>query len=573
MIYYVNDEEMDELTYKVYTIKKHLLKEYSEEEANEYILEHSEDLNEYAKELGEKDLEFFCMYFLRDTFCPSDDNEARTLSKSHEELFTFLNKQLIKDEFDKSAIEVSRGFAKTTFADLSVSIWNACYAKYKFWIIIGKTGNDAAQFIGNVRKVLDTSIPIKETFGQLIDKKGYIVNASTVEFTSGVCLRAIGSETSVRGINWAGIRPQLIISDDAQNSSDMLTDSSREKKWSTYKEEVENSGDKKVVRRGKLVKAATKFVYIGTPLHMSCVLSRLIRSNDYRHFVRQAILLEENEDVDTKFSNELWKQCRELYFNKKSEDPKKDALSFYEQHKEEMYEGFNILWPEKWDLFEDLFIPYLEDRKSFMQELMCDLKSLGEKWFPRLLTCDKEEAEDNTFIKTVICIDPATQTGVGNDYSVGIVLSETKNHFFYVRDYFVAKLEFNDYCEAVVDLVEKYNKEIDLLAIEKNTYHGADVISIREKISKRKLRMPTIENKIQNKHKAEKIETIVDPIKNGLITICDENEYSFEFINQMQDYDGTGKGNHDDVPDCLAECFIHIKDLQDNKYFYISSYR
>ncbi|MBO3388422.1 terminase [Clostridium perfringens] len=557
MIYYDGLEFDNNNLYDVYILKKYLIKHYGEDTAIKLIK--NNNINVLAKALGEIDIAFFCLYFLQDIFVVKDSNEARELSKDHYELWQVANECFIQDEYDKLNIICPRGFAKTTIFDLAISIWLVCYKKSKFTLIGAKKDDDATQFVDSIKKVFNENERIISTFGKIIDKKKFKVNANEIEFANGMYIRAIGSASSVRGANFKGIRPTVVIADDYQDEKDILTEETREKKYNRWTKEIEQVGDKAVYRKGKKIKAATKIVSIGTVLHIDCLMSRLSRNRDYHTILKRAIILEEGQTVDDIFNSDLWRKCKKIYFNDSLEDSKKEAEKYYKQHEKEM--KFNVLWAEKWDCFKDLAIPYWENRLSFMSELMNDATSIGEKWFKSILTKSKEEIEEHKFIKTMFCIDPASTTKKKSDFTAMVVGSLATNGFKYMRKLVLDKLEFNDYCQKVIDVLITY-PDITHIYIEKNTYQGADVVKIKELISKHpilKKRTLIFINEMQRKNKDEKISTIIDPVNNGQVIFVDDNK---EFIDLILDFQGQAYTQHDDSTDITAECVNRLDNIK-----------
>lgn len=557
MIYYDGLEFDNNNLYDVYILKKYLIKHYGEDTAIKLLK--NNNINVLAKALGEIDIAFFCLYFLQDIFVVKDSNEARELSKDHYELWQVANECFIQDEYDKLNIICPRGFAKTTIFDLAISIWLVCYKKSKFTLIGAKKDDDATQFVDSIKKVFNENQRIISTFGKLIDKKKFKVNSNEIEFTNGMYIRAVGSASSVRGANFKGIRPTTVIADDYQDEKDILTEETREKKYNRWTKEIEQVGDKAVYRKGKKIKAATKIVSIGTVLHIDCLMSRLSRNRDYHTILKRAIILEEGQTVDDIFNSDLWRKCKKIYFNDSLEDSKKEAEKYYKQHEEEM--RFNVLWGEKWDCFKDLAIPYWENRLSFMSELMNDATSIGEKWFKSILTKSKEEIEEHKFIKTMFCIDPASTTKKKSDFTAMVVGSLATNGFKYMRELVLDKLEFNDYCQKVIDVLIAY-PDITHVYIEKNTYQGADVVKIKELISKHpilKKRTLIFINEMQRKNKDEKISTIIDPVNNGQVIFVDNNK---EFIDLILDFQGQAYTQHDDSTDITAECVNRLDNIK-----------
>lgn len=512
-----------------------------------------------AKSLGEKDISFFCLYFLQDIFVVKDTNEARQLSPTHYEMWELANDVFVKDIHDKVNIICPRGFAKTTIFDLAVSVWLICYRKSKFTLLGAKKDDDACQFVDSIKKIFKENKLIRDNFGELINGKKFKVNANEIEFSNGMYIRAVGSASSVRGANFKGVRPTVIIADDYQDERDILTEDSRDKKYNRWTKEIEQVGDKAVFRNGQKIKSATKIISIGTVLHIDCLVSRLARNKDYFTMLRRAIILEPEQTVEDIFDSDLWLQCKRLYFNDKDENSKETAKQFYEDNKEKM--KFPVLWEEKWDCFNDLAIPYWENRISFMSELMNDATSIGEKWFKSIATQTEEEIENHKFTKTMLCIDPASTTNKKSDFTAMVVGSMSANNFKYMRKLVLDKFEFNQYCKEVVKILESYD-DITHIYIEKNTFQGTDVIKIKELIAEiPKLRNKRYEwiNEMQRKNKDEKISTIIDPVNNGQVIFVDNNK---EFREQILEFQGQKYTVHDDAIDITAECVNRLDTIK-----------
>ena len=563
MYYYDNKEFDTELKYEVYVLREYLIKHYGKQKGMKLLKTYANDLNTLARALGEIDIAFFNLYFLQDIFVPSDDNVARTLSKSHYDMFNLFNDTFVKDKYDKVNVVVSRGFAKTTTGDLALTVWAKCYRKSVFTVIGAKTDIDAQQFVSSIKNVFKTNQKIKDTFGILYDEKNrdYKSNANEVELTNDTCIRAISSGSSLRGINWKSVRPTLLIMDDFQSEANILTEDARIKQYNKWTKEVEQCGDKAVWRNGKKIKSATKIVSIGTVLHMDCLISRLQRNRDYKTFLRRAILLKGDQTVDDIFESPLWSKCKEIYFDDSLEDSKAAAQEFYQENFEEM--KFPVLWEEKWDCFNDLAIPYWENRQAFMSEMMNNASEIGLRWFRSVRTQTVEEIEEHDFKKTILCIDPASTTSRKSDFTAMVVGSTAANGFKYMREIVMDKLEFNLYCAKVVEILIKY-EEISYVYVEKNTFQGADIIKIKELISKEpKLRNRKIEfaNEMQRTNKEEKISTIIDDVNNGRIIFVDNNPKAIE---QLMDYQGEKYSLHDDFVDCVAECSNRLEKVNTN---------
>lgn len=564
MIYFDDIEFTDDNKYSIYLIDKYLKKYFPKNQNNirkKYLP------NEVAKVIGEKDITFFSLYFLRTTFVPSDDNSARELCEEHYKIWRVLSEAFVQDLYDKLNIVEPRGLAKSTICDKTLAIWLHCYKKSKFTLLGAKTADDAEQFLNSIKKEFLENELIKDVFGNLIDLKGkkpnskdyYKVNSGEIEFTNDTYIRAVGSTTSVRGANWGGVRPTVVIADDYQSEVDVITEDAREKKWNRWCKEVEEVGDTAVFRKGKKVKAATKFVSIGTVLHIDCLISKLSRNRDYHTIINRAVLLEDGQTIDDIFESDLWLECKKIYFDDKIEDPQIQARKFYEKHIDEM--KYPLLWEEKWDFFSDIAVKYWTNRKSFMSEKMNDASTLGVRWFKAIRTQAEEEIEDHTFLKTMLCVDPAGEQSRRSDFFAMAVGSLGENDFKYIRKMILAKMSYKQYCQTVIDLLKEYT-DITHIYIEKNTYLGADVTTITEMIDKDyelKRRNIIILNEMSRKNKDERISTIIEEVNNGQLVFNNNNK---DFTQQILDFQGTAYSPHDDAPDIIAELSRRLIEIE-----------
>lgn len=528
---------------------KYLVKLYGKNKARQIIEQHKKNLwaqNGLAYAVGKRSIEFFCLYFLQDTFVPKPNNKARNLAPVHYQIWHELQSMFISDNYDKLELIMPRGAAKTTVCDFALTVWCHCYKKSIYTLIAGKTEQDAIEFIREVKITLTENEYIKNAFGELIEPKKYTVNKLEIELANQTKIQAISSTSSLRGKKFKGNRPSLIIADDYQGKTDVLTQQSRDRKYQTWMEDSQYAGDKAVYRDGKKIKPATKFIVLGTILHRDCFMSRLLKDKSYKHIVHKAVL---HDDVDQLFNTGLWAEFKKIYFNANDPFAVDNAKEFYYKHQKEM--DFNVLWADKWNCL-DLAIDYYNDPTSFKQELQNDASKIGEKAFHHYTAKSKEEIEQQEFTKTILCCDPAVETKSNNDFTALLVGSITSNNFRWVRKGIIDRYTFDQYIDKVIELLKQYD-DIKTIWIEKNTYNGVDVREIEKRIQEDislKHRNIQIINERQFKNKEAKIRAISGKVDSGFIIF---NEEDSEFINQVMSYEGEEYSPHDDAPDVLAE--------------------
>lgn len=508
--------------------------------------------------LGRQSLPFFCRYFLQDTFRPKPDNAARELAPVHFEVWQALEDMFVRDAYNKLELVMPRGSSKTTTCDFALTVWVHCYKMSVYTLICGKTEQDAVEFVRNVRTAFEENPYINAAFGKILDQrnKRLVCNSLELELTNRTKVQAISSTSSMRGKKFGNYRPSLIIADDYQGKTDILTQEARDRKYNTWVEDCQYAGDTAVYRDGEKVKQATKFVVLGTLMHRDCFMSRLLQDSSYHHIVRRVI---DVADVDVFFNTGLWADFKAILFNSKDKLAKDNAIEFYYAHEADMQ--FSTLWPDKYNCL-DLAMDYYANPAAFKQELQNDISKVGEKAFHTVKHVPVAEIEENNFELTILACDPAVETNAQNDYTALCVAGKTSNGFRWIRKGEIMRLSFDAYINRVIELLEAY-EDISYIWIEKNTYNGADAREIRKRIAAHdtlKRRRIEIINERQTKNKENKIRAIGGKVDSGYIVFSDDDE---PFYSQVLAYEGDGYTLHDDAPDVVAEVDRLLDALQE----------
>jgi hypothetical protein len=574
-----NEEEQNRYLLYKYLYESFITAGASEGEAqrqtDDMIMKNSSNLFGYrglAWQLGKISLEFFCLYFLQDTFLPKETNVAAPIADVHREIWNDVQCAVSGEGSNQIGRILPRGTGKSVFGTFASTIWSHCYEFKKYTLICSDIGSTAEKFIKDIKNALLENEYIKKSFGTLLDDrdKRYVCNSTQLELTNKTFIEAISSSSPMRGRKYDNCRPDLIILDDYQSEDDVRTEEAREKKWKRYSDDVKYAVQKSVVRDGKVIKQGTVIIALGTLQHKECFYSRLIKQPTWKFKKEKGVLIDDfiNEEgqningLDHYFSTGLWKQFKDILFNFNNENRLEDAKEFYWEKENEM--KFPLLWAEFWDCL-DMALSYYENPSSFKQEVQGDVDSIGERWFKGIRTEKREEVENHTFVKTMLLIDPASGGGKKNDYSAFLVGSMADNNLKYARKAELAKINartaFDKYIDHAIKLLQEY-PDITHLYIEKNTFNGADANAIENKIKDDPvLRNRNIEiiNEHQKKNKDDKISTLIPYINKGQIIFAEEDT---EFTDQVLDFRGQKYSVHDDAPDVLAEFSIRIENIQ-----------
>lgn len=536
----------------------------AEEQAQDMILENSNNLfghHGLAWQLGKINLEFFCMYFMQDTYLPKENNAAAPIADVHRALWEDIQESIIGDGSSQLGRIYPRGTGKSAFGNFGPAVWAHSYGHKKYTLICSDIGSTAEKFIKDIKNILLENKYMEMAFGTLLDdrNKRYICNSTQLELTNITFIEAISSASPMRGRKYDNCRPDLIILDDYQSEDDTRTDDAREKKWKRYSDDVKYAAQKTVIRNGKVVKRGTTFIALGTLQHKECFYSRLMKLPTWKFKHEKGVLV---DDVDELFTTGKWGEFKSILFNFKNNDRLEDAKEFYWSNQEIM--KFPILWEEFWDCL-DMALSYYENPTSFKQEVQGDVNSIGEKWFKTVRTESRKEIETHNFLKTMLLCDPASTNGKKSDYSAFLVGSEADNGLLYGRKSELAKInartDFDKYVDHMINLLIEYD-DITHIYIEKNTFNGADANLLEKKIKEHdllKYRRLEIINESQRKNKDDKISTIIPTCNKGQIVFADEDE---DFVNQILDFAGQKYSVHDDAPDITAEFCLRIENIK-----------
>lgn len=128
------------------------------------------------------------------------------------------------------AIAAPRGHAKSTAISHTYVLANVCFRIRRHVLIVSDTEGQAVQFLGNIRRELGENEELRTAFGV----KRFTKESETeliIEWTHGPATRVIarGAGQRIRGTNWLGVRPDLIIGDDLENDEAVLNEDRREK--------------------------------------------------------------------------------------------------------------------------------------------------------------------------------------------------------------------------------------------------------------------------------------------------------------------------------------------------------
>ena len=210
-------------------------------------------------------------------------DNPKPIPSFHEEMW-----ELCCSDSPKVAIAAPRGHAKSTAITHAYIITMMVMRVKSFCLLVSDTEGQAIEFLGDIKAELTGNDTLRSTFGinkVLKDTESNII----MQFNDGDKFRIVakGSEQKVRGLKWAGRRPDLIVGDDLENDDIVMNPERREKFRRWFMNALIPCGSDTCWVR-----------IVGTILHLDSALQRLLDDPTWKHLFYQA----HNHD----FSEILW---------------------------------------------------------------------------------------------------------------------------------------------------------------------------------------------------------------------------------------------------------------------------
>lgn len=177
----------------------------------------------------------------------------------------------------KIVIAAPRGFGKTTISNLLYPAKKILFRDKRFIVPISNTATQATMQSENLKMELKSNTLVKSFFGNIqsdesFSKEMWVAFGGSNSEETGTVVMPRGAGQQIRGFNWRGFRPDLIIGDDIENPEDVKNAEIRKKTKEWFFADVMNSVD-----RSK----NWQIVVVGTVLHEDSLLENLLNDPDW----------------------------------------------------------------------------------------------------------------------------------------------------------------------------------------------------------------------------------------------------------------------------------------------------
>lgn len=495
--------------------------------------------------LCEDDLELFAVrYFPHYLKKPS--------SKLHKFLYKTLTREINstkREDGFKWAIAAPRHNAKSSIVSAILPLWCICYNKKRFICIISDTADQAQDFLSDIKSELQDNAMLAEDFPYAIGK-GETWRLDNIVTPNGIKIMALGTGNKIRGRRFGVHRPDLVVGDDLENSEMVRSKTQRHFIRYTW-------FDKDLAYVGGEKGSKTDFIIVGTVLSKDSLLNSLLDSEQYPEFQsrRFAAVISFN-------TSPLWDEWDAILKNRFDANRKDTAKDFYLEHKAEMLEGTNVLWPEG-DPYYDLMIQKATKPSAFITEKQNEpvdttkIYVTSEELHWESFRTNPDVIKSFKRVDYFGAIDPSLgKKSTKGDYSAIITIAkDRKTGFIYVVEMNLARRSVDEQIEAILAAHRKYRYKV--FGVETNAFQYVLAESLRKKARKEGILLP-IKEKNQYKDKKARFEGMLPFLTDGTIVFDtrrnkEQAKYALG-IDQICTFTGDND-EHDDAPDGLELAF------------------
>ncbi len=452
----------------------------------------------------------------------------------------------------RAAWAAPRGYAKSTIACFIKLLHDACYGYENFIVIFSNTMVQSNQKIFEILTEFLTNKDLINDFGIRFDTKKPGRTEFVVHTANGSCkFMAFGAGSEVRGLKYGHYRPSKIVLDDIEHSEEVFNERLRIKMFDWLMQVVANLGD-----------TSTNIELVGTILHRDSLLMNLTKNPAYESELFSAVL---NWPERT----DLWDKFSKIYTDLESEARSIEADNFFEENKDDMLQGVEVLWPQK-EPFLYLYKELIEKgKRAFFKEKQGSPLGAEEKVFDKIHYYDFVEGrlilESGTeFLfselqhKSFGVIDPSSgggKAGQLSDYTAIVSGFLSPDNRVLIHDVVFRRMPPTEIVRKVFDLNNYFHYQN--FGVEKNHFSGLLIENLEAERERRQQEIgeviPLYFLPLHNtENKERRIFSIEPRVTHGQVIF--NRAISPEILNTLEDFP---HADSDDFPDAL-EMLIRV---------------
>ena len=445
----------------------------------------------------------------------------------------------------KTAVAAPRSHAKSTYLTKGFPLHQVVYRLRKYIIIISETPSVSGPNLEWLATQLKHNAKLRADFGPLLsERQQENVRDNSAEFIAWedrngskrqlTKVEAASTGQALRGRNWNGTRPDLIVCDDLEDGkTNAATEEQRTKLREWFQSVVMPLGDPKGEK--------TAIVYMGTTVHFDALLMRILyKRSDFTTKVYRAL-------IEQPTRGDLWEACRVIYQDHENPKRKADAEAFYAENYDEMNEGVRVLWAEFQPVWKLMTWKWDNSSKAFNTEYQNNpLDEESMIFNPATFKYWDEKDPNRKFPHSEYIISMGFDFGMGKqkgDYSAIITTAtHRETRVQYTIDAWGDRVHPDQFLEIGVRKVIEHSP--DVIGVESQMAQEWFADKLREYLDARGFPGRTRVKKIYQRSRKEiRIESLLPDIESGKI------QFSRRHTLLLEQYERYGQGGHDDLPD------------------------
>lgn len=443
----------------------------------------------------------------------------------HDEIF-----RVVESAERRKALAAPRGLGKTTIAKI-----RACKAilfrEVHFIIYLSNSATNAEMQTESIKRMLQTNPMVKKLFGNIkMGKEGLDDTFSKKSWTAfgDVFVLPRGAGQQVRGLNWMGHRPELIIIDDLETIESVQSDEQRAKLFKWFMSDL--------MKTESMYGRPAEIFYIDTIKHEQAILQRLMDAPEWES-ARLSICNDDFTSLDPNYMT--------------TEEIKKEYAEHVELGEADLFymERMNIPISLKDAIFKTAYFKYFREEPGWLMGVQ-SVNSLVEQE-PKQFRIPIRD------LVTIVIVDPARTVKLHSAESAVVVVSVARSKgLIFVRDVVSKKVHPDELYAIIADCCLSYNAM--LLAVEVTGLHEFISQPLQNYLRQRSVFVHYIELNATG-DKDMRIATLAPGYRIGYIYHHPDNCVQLE--NQLKWHP---KSKLKDV----ADAFSYITKIMDEQYMY-----
>jgi predicted phage terminase large subunit-like protein len=357
---------------------------------------------------------------LVEAFIKKDMPDAAEIPQCHREWW-----KMVCSDHRFVAIAAPRGHAKSTAITLAYTLACIIFRERRFVLIVSDTLSQSSLFLGNIKSIIANNDDLKALAG-ITGFAKEVEDDFIIQFEDGTQSRlmAKGSEQKLRGLNWNGLRPDLIVGDDMENDEIVMNKDRRDKfrRWFT----------------GALMPCKSKdgiIRLVGTILHMDSMLANYMPNERDKDDCIKLPLKVMSRGIKGWFSAKYRAHTSMNDFSKVLWPEYKDAEWLRSEQKSYKIQGLGDVYAQEY-----LNQP-IDDSNSLFRRM--DFKAMApEAW-------DRE-------VNYYISMDLATSKDNYRDHTAFVIGAVTDNNQLQIRNVIKERLDSSEIVDCIMELNKIY---------------------------------------------------------------------------------------------------------------------